>query len=68
MINVRLVGNISKDGNEFTLVNVKVLAENPNDKKRVEANREVNEAFTDVQALFTALKDTVISLIQSGYV
>lgn len=68
MINVRLVSSITKEGSTFTLVSIKIVAENPNDFKRIEAVKEVNEDFTNVSSLFTSIQDNVVALIQSGYV
>lgn len=68
MINVRLVSNIKKEADTFTLVNVKILAENPTELKRIEAVKEVNEEFTNVSSLFTSIQNNVVSLIQSEYV
>lgn len=68
MINVRQVANITKDGSVYTLVDVKIMAENVEGEKRVTAHKGVNAGFTDVSSLFTAIRDNVVALIQSGLV
>jgi hypothetical protein len=68
MINVRLVSEIIKDGSTYTLVSVKITADNPDDKKSAQAVKGVEEQFTNVSSLFSAIENETIALVQSGLV
>lgn len=67
-MNIRLVSNITKDGSLYTLLNIKVLVENAEAEKRVEATQGVNAEFTSVNDLFTAIQTNVVNLVSSGLV
>jgi hypothetical protein len=68
MINIRLVSNVIKDGNTFTLVNVKATTENPEALKSASAAKEVNNEFTNVNDLFSAIQQHVVDLVASGLI
>ena len=68
MINVRLVTQITKEGSTFTLVSIKLIADNPDDGKLVTAVKAVDYPYTNVSSLFSAIEDETVALVQSGYV
>lgn len=68
MINVRLVSQITKEGSTYTLVSVKITAENPDDMKTVTAVKGVEQEFTNVSSLFSAIESETVALVQSGFV
>ena len=68
MINVRLVSEIIKEGSTYTLVNVKITADNPDDRKSAMAVKGVQQQFTNVSSLFSAIEGETVALVQSGLV
>lgn len=68
MINIRQVSNVTKDGAEYTLVNVKVVAEDPENRKSASASKEVNTTFTSVNLLFDAIQQATVDLVTSGLI
>lgn len=68
MINVRLVSEIVKAGSTYTLVSVKITADNPDDKKSAMAVKGVDQQFTNVSSLFSAIESETVALVQSGLV
>ena len=68
MINIRQISNIQKDGGQYTLVNVKVVAENPGEQKTAMASKEVNAMYTNVSDLFDAIQGHVVELVTSGLI
>lgn len=68
MINFRQVSNVVKNGNEFTLVNVKVTAENEANGKAVMAAKTVDATFANVNLLFDAIQQHTVDLVSSGLI
>jgi len=68
MINIRQVSNVTKDGGTYTLVNVKVVAEDQENGVQASALKEVNTAFTNVNSLWAAIGQHTANVISSGLI
>lgn len=68
MINFRQVSTVQKDGNQYTLIMVKVTAENPVDSKSAMSAKEVNTTFANVSDLFDAIQQHTVDLVASGLI
>ena len=68
MINIRQISNVTKDGSEYTLVDVRVVAEDRENGKQATALKEVGTTFTSVSALFVAIQAHTVDVIQSGLI
>ncbi len=68
MINIRQVSNVVKDGTEYTLVDVRVIAEDRGAGKQATARKDVNTTYTNVSALFTAIQQHTVDVVQSGLI
>ena len=68
MINIRQVSNVVKNGTEYTLVDVRVIAEDRDAGKQASARKDVNTTYTNVSSLFAAIQSHTIDVIQSGLI
>ena len=68
MINIRQVSNVTKDGTEYTLVDVRVVAEDRENGKQATALKEVGTTFTSVSSLFVAIQAHTVDVVQSGLI
>lgn len=68
MINIRQVSNVIKDGSEYTLVDVRVIAEDRENGKQAMARKDVNTTFTNVSSLFAAIQSHTVDVVSSGLI
>lgn len=68
MINIRQVSNVIKDGTEYTLVDVRVVAEDRENGKQATALKEVGTTFTSTTGLFVAIQQHTVDVVQSGLI
>ena len=68
MINVRQVSNVVKDGSEYTLVDVRVIAEDQENGKQAMARKDVGTTYTNVSSLFAAIQAHTVDVIGSGLI
>lgn len=68
MINIRQVSNVVKDGSQYTLVDVRAVAEDPDSGKQAMARKDVNSTFTSVSLLFSAIEQHTVDLVTSGLI
>lgn len=68
MINIRQVANVVKDGSEYTLIDVRAVAEDKENGKQATARKDVNITYTNVSALFSAIQLHVTDLVTSGLI
>lgn len=68
MINVRQVSNVIKDGSQYTLVDVKVTMEDQENGRQVIARKQVDQTYTNVSSLWSAIGQHTVDVIQSGLI
>jgi len=68
MINVRQISNVIKDGTEYTLVDVRVIAEDQENGKQATARKDVGTTFTNVSSLFAAIQQHTVDVVSSGLI
>ena len=66
MKNVRLVSNIQISSGLYTLVNVGVKSEDDVQLTFIDRRKEVNAGYSSSDALFAAIKQAVLDVINSG--
>jgi len=68
MINVRQVSNVIKDDSEYTLVDVRVIAEDQENGKQAMARKDVGTTYTNVSSLFAAIQQHTVDVVSSGLI
>ena len=68
MINIRQVSNVIKDGGDYTLVDVKAIAEDQENGKQAIARKAVNTTYPNVSSLFQAIQQHTVDLVTSGLI
>lgn len=68
MINIRQVSNVVKDGSQYTLIDVRAIAEDRENGKQATARKDVNATFSNVSSLFSAIEQHTVDLVTSGLI